>query len=132
MKGTLIILATALLGLTLGCEPDRVAGLDGPGALELRLVSLNSDDGAIVVSLRGGPIDSITGIGIEAAAVEFTPGAFTLLLRGTIRSGAIARVWVPEVGDAAAYDVAVVQAASRDTYVRRDTREYAVSLDRGS
>lgn len=130
MKQAPILLAIPLLGLTLGCQADRLAGSGGPGAFELRLVSPNADDGAMVVSLGGGPVDSVTGIGVDVVAVEYAPGRFTLLVRGAIRSGAIGRVWVPEVSDVAAYAVAVVQAASRTDYARRDTREYVASLGR--
>ena len=114
-----------------GCQTDRVAGpapTHGPGALDARLTTPNSDDGALLVELRGGPIDSITSSSYEIAALESDSGMYRVLVRGAIDGGALLRVWVPERSDRTAYVVSVVDAVGRVSYNRRDVTNYAVSV----
>lgn len=131
MRRSLRILAAVALGATLACQLDDHLGPDptkGPGALQLRLTTPNGDDGALLLSISGGPIDSITSPQLEIAALEMARGEFRVLIRGPIRGGAVARLWVPDRGDRSAYVFTVVEAVGRTSYARRDVGEYTATV----
>jgi hypothetical protein len=114
-----------------GCQTDRIAGpapRHGPGALDARLTTPNSDDGALLVELHGGPIDSITSTRYEVAALQSDSGEYRVLVRGAIDGGALLRVWVPERSDRTAYVMSVLDAVGRVNYDRRDVTKYAVNV----
>ena len=132
MNRSLRLIAAAMTGLILGCQADdQVAGLDparGPGALEIRLVTPNAEDGALLLTLSGGPVDSITSAAFEIVSLESAPREYRVLVRGAIHSGTVARLWVPERENQSAYVASVAEAVGRASYARRDVAGYAVSV----
>ena len=132
MNRSLRLIAAAMTGLILGCQADdQVAGLDparGPGALEIRLVTPNAEDGALLLTLSGGPVDSITSAAFEIVSLPVSANDHRVLIRGALRSGIVARLWVPERENQSAYVVSVTEAVGRTSYARRDVAGYAVSV----
>jgi hypothetical protein len=98
-----------------------------PGALSAVLVTPNANDGAVLFSIAGGPIDSITAGGARLAGD--TKSGSGLLALGPVQNGAgLALVWVPDVGKMSSYTGTVVQAAARGTYALQSISGYKISV----
>jgi len=115
----------------LGCErevlaPERALG---PGPLELQIATPNADDGALLLAVSGGPVDSVTSAEFEVASLEVSAGDYRVLIRGALHGGPVARLWVPDRGRGSAYVASVAQAVSRATYERREVAGYTVTVD---
>ncbi len=129
MKRSLRFLTIVACSVVLGCErevagPERVLG---PGPLELQVATPNADDGALLLAVSGGPVDSVTLSEFEVTALEVAAGDYRVLIHG----GSIARVWVRDRGTRSAYVASVAQAVSRSTYERRAIAGYAVIITAG-
>lgn len=100
-----------------------------PGPVDVLLTTPNSSDGALLLSITGGAITSVQAQGFELAASP--PGtSVKVLVRGNLTTGAIATVTVPDRNKLSNYNVTVLQAAARGTYVQSPTTGYAVTLRR--
>ena len=125
------MLAAAIAAMALaGCSGD---GPQSPtaGALKLKVSSPYSDDGALLVALGGGQIDSVVAeSGLKLYSGRPIPDVIRLVITGPIGSGTVARVYVPDVGKVGTYTVSLDQAASRTTFELRDISGYQVSLVR--
>jgi hypothetical protein len=128
----LLTLATCAVGL--GCDGEGLAPeqAQGPGPLELQVVTPNADDGALLIAVSGGPVDSITSSEFEVAMLEISPRQYRMLIRGPVHSGSVAQLWVPDRGRRFAYVSSIAQAVSRGTYQRRAVADYGVSVGRAS
>lgn len=107
---------------------DELFGPKGPksGALAVSLTSPNLDDGAILFSVSGGTVDSVTippGSGLQVMASQSTPR--TALVRGTLTSGVIAQIWVRDIS--ATYSATVQQVAAK-TYAQRSQAGYSLAI----
>lgn len=128
-----------LLLLAISCGGDDLASPTTPqpgpspavaGWLSVMLTTPNADDGAIQLSLSGAPIDSLELSGNPGFAA-LVDGAGRLLVTGNIRSGVVARIWVPDLRAAARYHGSVDAAAARSSYALQDlSRGYAVQVTR--
>jgi hypothetical protein len=90
-----------------------------PGWLSLMFTTPRADDGAVQLTVVGPALDSLQLTGAQGFA-SMAGGTARLLLTGTIRSGAIARFWVPDTRNAAIYIATVNEAAARGTYQLQD------------
>ena len=111
--------------LLLACAGDQISGpVDrrSPGRIELRLTMPRSGNGALLVTLHGGPIDSVTSPDLDLATLESAAAEYHVLVRGKLRAGAIVRLWVPD--SAVAYGATIEQAT--DGHQRADTTGYAL------
>lgn len=130
---------TPPLGLLLlaaaGCSAD---GPTAPtrGPLALSLTTPNRDDGALLLAIAGGPVDSVTAAAPGAQVYGGAAGApaagapLRVIVRGTLAPGLVARVWVPDVSAVGAYRVTVEQAAAHTSYFQRAVSGYAVTVAR--
>jgi len=119
---------TVVAGIVAGMSCDQSTGLKGPtsGALRVTLTTPNADDGAILFVVSGGAIDSVTTTDatMQMMASQATPKM--ILVRGTLASGVIARVWVADVN--ATHSASVLQVAANATYAQRATTGYSVVI----
>lgn len=126
----LLMLATLGAGLA-ACDrvmPDPT-GAPNAGSMDVVVSTPNGDDGALLVRIAGGPVDSVTSPGpyaVYAGAPD--GGAVHVIVQGNIAGGVVARVWVPDVTRAASYTAAVEQATARDSYQQRGPAGYGASL----
>jgi hypothetical protein len=101
-----------------------------PGTLTARLVTPNSDDGAIIVD--------ITGPAPAAEPTALTPGA-SLYARsngntarvavfGALGSGALVRFSVPDVNAASQYSAQVAEVSDRSNALRPSVTGYQVTI----
>jgi hypothetical protein len=115
-----------LVGLALlaGCSNNTESTA---GTLDVRLASPNTDDGAVLLTISGGPVDSVEAAGYTLYSAA--AGASTrFIATGNVGSGTIARIHVPDVRLASRYVASIDQAAARLTYAQRDLAHYRVTL----
>lgn len=125
MKGRLTWLAVCGLFLFYGCSDGT-----GPtaGTLNVTLASPNGDDGAVLFTISGGPVDSVESVGYPLFSARPDANTVTIIVTGTIGSGAIARIHVPDSRQASRYAASIGQVAARSTYAQREPVSYAITL----
>ncbi|MEQ9400571.1 MAG: hypothetical protein RJQ04_15520 [Longimicrobiales bacterium] len=105
-------------------EPDPV-----PGFLNVRLTTPNTDDGALMFALAGGPMDSLQASGLRIFATG-GGSAFTAIVVGDVAAGTVARFWVPDVADSGLYSASLRQASTRATYQQKALTGYSLTVAR--
>jgi len=117
-------LGLAALVVVLGtCDGPR------PGWLRVRLVSPNADDGGVLFTVSGGPIDSVRSSFPDCYSAQ-QGATWRVLVAGAPVTGVMAEIWVPDVGAVASYAGTVEQVAHVSTYAQRPTGAYGVSVER--
>lgn len=121
------LLLVCLLGLIpfAGCSNNT-----GPSGavLSVSLSSPNTDDGAVLLTISGGPVDSVEAVGYPVYTARSGSETLRLIVTGPIGSGPIARIHVPDNRQVFSYSVKLVQVAARATYTQRDPASYGASL----
>ena len=125
-----ILLGLLVLGtLTCGGEGSGPSAAPPPGLLELSLVTPNPDDCALLLEVTGGPVSHVLPLGgllsYQAARV---PGVTRIALIGPLASGPVARLRVPDIGQAARYAVTVVSVADQASLRLRKLAGYSATL----
>lgn len=117
--------ALAGLAVLVGCS-----GGTGPaaGTLTVTLSSPHADDGGLLLTISGGPVDSIEAPGHAVYSARPDANTLRLILSGQLASGAIARLHIPDTRQASSYRAELSQVAARSSYVQRDPGPYTVSL----
>lgn len=89
----------------------------GPGSISFGItVSPGADHGALLITVTGGAVDSVTGLaGYEVFQSLTTSGARAMVF-GAIVDGPLLRLWVPDLGRGDGYMVQVNEGAVRGTY----------------
>jgi hypothetical protein len=125
----------ALWLLTVACIPGLVpltgcSNNTGPtgATLGVTLSSPHSDDGAVLLTIAGGPVDSVEAIGYGVYTARAGTGTLRLIVTGDLGGGPIARIHVPDPRQAPFYTAKVVQVAARRTYAQRDPAAYGARL----
>jgi hypothetical protein len=128
-----IMAAMALSFLLAGCGASEggsiptTPSVPRPGALDAVLSTPNTNDGAVLFAISGGPVDSVTAG--EPRIAGDARSAASIIVLGTVSSGTLlARVWVPDVGRASAYAATISQAAARGTYTLQSLSGYRITL----
>jgi hypothetical protein len=124
-------LAGARLALTLSvfllsCS----SGSTGPtsGILNVNLSSLHGDEGAVLFTITGGPVESVEAVsGIDYSA-QLDANTLRVVVTGNLSSETIARVRIADMTQVSRYLAAVNQVAARSTYAVRDPGLYSITL----
>jgi uncharacterized protein (DUF2141 family) len=124
---TLFALAAVALFVAAGCTTAPVAG-----ELTVNLTTPNTDDGALLVRIRGSGAELVTNASAACSGCKMFKAVVSdteirAVITGAINAGAVARVSVSDVNNAASYAVDILDVASR-TYVKRATTGYSLSL----
>jgi hypothetical protein len=118
--------ATGFLSLFLlaGCSNNT-----GPvaGALNVNISSPQHDDGALLLTVYGGPVDSVESVGFRTYAIR-GPDSVKFIVTGSLGSGPVARIHIPDGRLASRYSAKVSQVAARASYTPRDPATYSISL----
>jgi predicted small secreted protein len=126
MRTTHSLTAVGLLSafLLVGCSNNT-----GPvaGALNVSISSPHRDDGALLLSVNGGPVDSVESVGFPVYAIR-TADSAKFIVTGSLGSGTIARIHIPDGRQGSRYSAKVGQAAARVSYAPRDPATYSVTL----
>jgi hypothetical protein len=122
-RSVLLVLLGAFL---LACSDDTNSPT--AGAMNLNLATPNSDDGGLLFTLTGGPVDSVVANRGRVYSAKVDPNTFRVIIAGDLAAGTIARISLPDLRRAGEYSATVTQAAARGSYVQRDPAGYALTL----
>ena len=113
------------LALVSGCSNNT-----GPtaGTMNVSLSSPRDDDGAVLLTIFGGPVDSIESVGFRVHSAQAGADSVKLIITGNLRSGSIARIHIPDTRQASRYSARISQVAARATYAQREPAAYTIAL----
>jgi hypothetical protein len=117
----------ALLALILihGCSEE--SGPTG-GVLSLGFAGSVADAGAVLLTISGGPVDSVEAPGFGIYSSRADANTLRLIITGAIGTGSIAQVHIPDSRSASLYLVSVQQVAAPATYALKDPASITASL----
>jgi hypothetical protein len=99
------------------------------GSLEMTFSALQANEGAVLLVVSGGPVDSVESLGYPIYSARLGGDTLKLIVTGQLSSGPLARLHIPDNRRASTYNARVAQVATRGTYVLKDLAGYAVSLE---
>jgi len=127
MRDSRATLLTCIVSLVLGAGCSNSTG-PVAGILNVSLSSPHPDDGAVLLSISGGRVDSVESIGYQIYSARPAPETLKLIITGNLAGGPIARIHISDLRQASRYDVSLDQVAARVTYAQHDPAEHAISL----
>jgi hypothetical protein len=121
--GSLLLAGVSAL---IACSHDTI----GPtaGTLTVNLTSPNSDDGAVLLTVSGGPIDSVASAGHQIYSARLDSNTLRLIVTGEVASGTIATIYLADMRLASSYSATVNQVAARGSYAQHDPASYTLTL----
>jgi hypothetical protein len=99
-----------------------------PGVLNLSLIAPQGDEGAVLFTVMGGPVDTVEAVGPGLYSARIDASTLRVVITGDLSSGLIARIRIPDDRLASQYTATVSQVALRSTYTQRDPERYAIAL----
>jgi hypothetical protein len=118
----------ALAGLLLlpACSGENI----GPvaGMLNVSLASPQGDEGAVLFTVTGGPLDTVEAVGHGLYSARIDASTLRVVVTGDLSSGIIARIRIPDDRQASHYTATVSQVAQRSRYTQRDPAGYVIAL----
>jgi hypothetical protein len=123
--GALLCVGLAGLG---GCSSEAPA--PASATLGLSLSSPAQDDGAVLLTITGGPVDSIDSPGYRLYSTSPEANTYRVIIAGQLASGPIARVHIPDERRSADYAAVVEQVAAQGSYRQQDLAGYGLSFAR--
>ena len=122
------LIGLVLAGVSCGGGGTEPSG-GGPATVDVVLNTPNADDGGLLLAVTGGTVTSAVAAGYEMTSTAPGVSGVTLLVRGTITDGVVARLTVPKRSLLGQYHATVLQAAARGpSYQQRSTAGYQVQL----
>jgi hypothetical protein len=121
--GALFVLLAAFL---VACSDDTNSPT--AGTMNLNLATPNSDDGGLLFTVTGGPVDSVVATSGRVYSAKVDPNSFRVIIAGNLTAGTIARIYLPDLRRATEYSATVSQAAARGSYVQREPAGYTLTL----
>lgn len=123
------MLLVALLTAGTACSSDPTSSAPRQGTLNLRLTTPNADDGAILFTVHGPPIDTVlaANTGLRLFTRRADDSTLVGALVGGVASGTVVTL---KVGDAngAAYTAGVTQVADRNSELRASLDGYGLTV----
>jgi hypothetical protein len=111
---------------TCGDSTTSMPALTGPGWLPLQLQTSATDAGGVLVTIRGGAVDSVRSAIHDVFSKRVGP-LTKVAVAGNLASGVIAEIFVPDTQRASNYSASVDQAAAQ-TLEQHDVADYEVSV----
>jgi hydroxyethylthiazole kinase-like sugar kinase family protein len=124
---TSLLLSMAIAPVWLsGCS----SGPAGPTAatVELTFTTAADDDGAVLFTISGGPVDSVEAAGYALYLARLDPNTMRVIVAGDLTSGVIARLHIPDNQQRPQYSVTINQVAARVSYAQRQPESYSLAL----
>ncbi|MEP6572006.1 MAG: hypothetical protein ABJD11_04895 [Gemmatimonadota bacterium] len=125
IRGKLRILFGVAAFCCLACGSEDTSG-PAPGALRVMLHTPNADDGALLLTVSGGPIDTVESAGFSTSVARMSSTSFRVLIAGDIGNGNILTLQVPDRHAVTSYVATVTQAASRSTFLLQNPTGYSL------
>ncbi|MGH7701866.1 MAG: hypothetical protein ACREMO_02150 [Gemmatimonadales bacterium] len=104
------LLAVLAASAASGCG-DGLAPL--AGTLEVTLDTPNSDDGAVLFVVAGGPIDQVDPAGYLTYSAPIGLAGTRVVVTGNLAPGVLVHLRVPDIHRAGSYTVVLEQVAAR-------------------
>jgi hypothetical protein len=111
-------------GLVCACSSESAGPL--PAILEVSFATSASDDGAVLFTVSGGPVDSVEAPGYRLYTAETSPTSMRVVVAGELRDGIIARIHIADANRLPQYSATIDQVAARGSYVQRDPVSYSL------
>jgi len=127
ISGMLVVLSLVGGSLLSGCS-HQPSGPDG-AVVQLKLSSAYSDDGGLFLTVAGGRVDSVDAPGLTVYSHRPDPSTLEIILTGSLVSGTVARLWLPDERQIPRYSARVNQAAARGSYIQRDPTTYRLTVE---
>lgn len=131
MRRLRIILAIGAGAALAGCSGSGSGGT-GPtaGTLYVTYSTPHTDDGALLVKVTGPAVTSVT---IDTALkgysrISTNGDTAMIVVAGTVHSGIVARLSVPDTKAFASYSASVLQVAQTSTYAQRALSGYSAAV----
>jgi hypothetical protein len=120
----------AALGWSLGCgDGGSPPDIPTPGLLGLSLSSPNTNDGALLLTITGGVVTDVQpATGYTLASAGTGTSTVRVVLTGSVSSGLVAQISVPDTRKAGSYLISVDQAAARGTYAIQNVSGYLIQV----
>jgi hypothetical protein len=96
--------------------------------LSLGFAGSVADAGAVLLTISGGPVDSVEAPGFGIYSSRADANTLRLIITGAIGTGSIAQVHIPDSRSASLYLVSVQQVAAPATYALKDPASITASL----
>ena len=100
----------------------------GPGFLRVLLQTPRSNDGALLITLSGGPLDSLRVSGTTLLTAPPGVNDQQLIIAGDVRAGVVLRFWVPERTNVANYRAVLNQVATRADFIQQTLTGYSLTI----
>ena len=97
------------------------------GGLNVNISSPYLDDGALMLSVSGGPVDSVESVGFRIYSIR-AADSVKFIVTGKLGSGRVARIHIPDGREAFRYTARISQAAARGSYAPRNPADYSAAL----
>ena len=111
-----------------GPEPKPVPV---PGWIKVRIDSPNADDGGIMFTVSGGPIESVRSSFLDLYVSQGSTTLKQIIVAGNLTDGAVlVELKVPDVLVFEGYSASVGQVAARDSFVQRAASGYSLTVER--
>jgi hypothetical protein len=124
-RGSQLLRFAFVLSLS-GCSTETSAPT--AAALDLQLSTPAHDDGAVLLTISGGPVDSVEAPGFLVHLDRSQANTTRVIVLGDIESGRLARVHLPDQRLTSRYTVVINQVAARRSYAQRDPAAYVLNL----
>ncbi len=100
----------------------------GPGFLQVLLQTPRTNDGALLITLSGGPLDSLRVS--QTTLLTAPPGVNDqqLIIAGDVRACVVLLFWVPERTNVANYRAVLNQVATRADFIQQSLTDYSLTI----
>ena len=127
------VLALLFAAAVASCDGDELPPgppePTGPGFLAVVLDSPNNNTGALLVTISGGPVDSVQANQLTFRTAEIATNQHQVIVAGSVRDASVIfRFWIPDLGDMADYRATLEQAAARGLYTQLSLEGYALRI----
>jgi hypothetical protein len=122
--------AAATCGLLLAACSSSNGGGTGPvaGSLSVTYSTPNADDGAVLLTLAGAEIDSVSFGSYVGYTRKVNADSVVVVVAGHLAAGTLVTFTVPDKNASASYHAHITQVAQRSTYAQRSLAGYSVSV----
>ena len=116
----------ALFALSCGGESPSNAGI-----LQVSYFQGDAEAGALLISITGGPVDSVSATGGQQISfAQPTAGVTRVVIAGSLANGDILRLYVPDVTQVTQYHAHADQVADKTTFALLNASSYTLTVHR--
>jgi len=123
-----VFLAVVILAAAAACGGEPAGPKPTPGDLTVVLASPGSSDGAVLLLVTGGPVESVASVGsYQVASAVVATNTRRVVVTGNIGAGDLIKLRVPDV-NSTSYLIQIEQVADRNTYALLEASAYTATV----